>query len=419
MNKTDITHATIVPLIGGEPLGASDALNKKLPEYVLSYSPFAGNDLHYINYLREKRGYKGEYILLDEEPDWKPKTFANVISTTCPCAGLSSLSRSSNADAPVNEWLYTTAEYTLKNLKPDVFWGENAPRLFSLSGKPVVEKLKAIGDKYGYSLNLYSTKSTKHGIAQIRPRTFYFFTKGLDEAPVFSWFDKENEGIECILQQEQIKGDPMNVRCNDKDPMEDAWLAYAVHCSGGKSVKDLYNVIEKTVSVMSIGDTNFFPDGNLHDAIKWMDENGFENGATRTRRMQAKLDKGMGYWAHGVSVPKGNSIGSFIGSKPTHLVNPFTEKYLTIRDGLRIMKMPDDFCLIGDDPRKIVNHVCQNVPQTTARDMMDNIIEYLEGKCEMLETNGAVLRQSNVNQQVSLGEKQVDITQTETLSSFM
>ena len=156
---TDITYATIVPLIGGENFGIMQATNNQLPEYVLSYTPFAKNDAHFISHLREKEGWKGEYIFLDVEgnENYVPSKRVNVVNTVCPCAGLSSLSVSSSPDSAMNEWMYKTAEYVLGKVQPDMFWGENAPRLFTNAGKKVADQLYKIGRDNGYTLNLYYT----------------------------------------------------------------------------------------------------------------------------------------------------------------------------------------------------------------------------------------------------------------------
>ena len=114
-----ITYGSIVPLIGGESIGVSEALGKQHPEWVLSYSPFEKNDSHYINHLT-KQGWQGDYVKLDEDTKYKAKT-VDVVNTVCPCAGLSSLSHSASSDNPANNWMYESAEDVLGNIKPKVF----------------------------------------------------------------------------------------------------------------------------------------------------------------------------------------------------------------------------------------------------------------------------------------------------------
>lgn len=394
MSKNKISYASIVPLIGGESIGVMEALDGQLPEYVLSYSAFAANDSHYINYLRAKKDWKGDYVVLDDpafENVVPPQV--DVVNSVCPCAGLSSLSVSSSADSAVNEWLYTTAEYVLGNVKPKVFWGENAPRLYSNVGKKVADKLYEIGKKYGYTLNLYYTESKLHGLCQKRPRTFYFFTKG-EAAPLFRYWKRDMIPVEKILKKKTDKNDPMNVRPNEKDPMDNAWVSYAVHIHEVGDLKGLYDKLETSQNLIAGADQKFGQ--NLNEVADWMVENGFDHIAKRARAMQKKLDDNKGYWGHGVTIAKG-LIPSLIGAMPVSLINPFTQRFLTLRDCLRIMGMPDDFELYGKNPIRLSNHICQNVPVGTSRDMMEGIIEYLNGNCD---TSGTTyVKQSNKKQE--------------------
>ena len=68
------------------------------------------------------------------------------VNSVPPCAGLSMLNRSQGrgADAPMNDWLYLSATYVLKNIRPKCYWGENAPGLFMPAGHEVVKKLRLV-----------------------------------------------------------------------------------------------------------------------------------------------------------------------------------------------------------------------------------------------------------------------------------
>ncbi len=76
----------------------------------------------------------------------------DVVNSVCPCAGLSMLNTSASSDSATNDWMLESAKYVLGEVKPKVFWGENAPGLYGNMGKPVVEKLlKTIGEEFGYT----------------------------------------------------------------------------------------------------------------------------------------------------------------------------------------------------------------------------------------------------------------------------
>lgn len=377
-----MTYSCIIPLIGGEALGVRDALNGQLPEYVLSYSPFKNHDAHYINYLR-KHDWQGEYVVLDEDTSYKPKQ-VDVVATVCPCAGLSSLSANPSANNGTNDWLYTSANYVLEHIQPKCFWGENAPRLYSDFGTAVVEKLRAIGKKHGYTLCVYYTESHLHGIAQKRPRTFYFFFKD-QKVPKLPFWRGGFEPIEDILKRSVDPSDPMSMPTSNIDFFKNGWLMYCMH---KHSTTDLAVLQEKTEGssknvilwALSLagGETN------IQEIIDWTRENGFEKTAKRAEAIQAKILKGENFWSHDILIPSGK-IPSFVGVLPVEMVNPFraADPRLTVRDCLRIMKMPDDFELVGD-PIKNLNHICQNVPVTTARDMMKGVIKYMHNELDLI-----------------------------------
>lgn len=392
-NKT--TYGTIVPLIGGENIGVMNAMGGQLPEWVLSYKPFTANDEHFVNYIRSK-GYSGEYTYLDEEgnENYVPKK-VDVVNTVCPCAGLSSLNAHSNVNAGANDWMYLTANYVLGKVKPRVFWGENAPRLFTKAGSAVADKLAEIGKEHGYSLNLYYTESRLHGLSQKRPRTFYFFTDS-ETAPIFPWYRKPQESIEDILSQDPIKDDPMNITANQRSPYENPWLQYQLAATKTKTIAELQQTFASTQNLIVHSDGGY--NKSLLDVADWMEENGYDKTGGRARAMQVKLDQGKGYWAHGITIPRGNEIPALIGALPHALLNPYTDNWITIRDCLRIMKMPDDFNLVGENARAKVNHICQNVPASTAEDMMKNVLLYLKGNVEFAPTS--LVRQNNKKQDV-------------------
>ena len=74
----------------------------------------------------------------------------DYINGVCPCAGLSMLNTSKTSgisrgsDAEMNKWMFQSAEYVLGRIKPKVFWGENAPGLFTTIGLGVVDGLRLV-----------------------------------------------------------------------------------------------------------------------------------------------------------------------------------------------------------------------------------------------------------------------------------
>ena len=384
------THAAIVPLIGGQLIGQQQAFGS-LPEYILSYSVFKNNDSQILNYYDNKVPYH----LLDEKPTYKAKN-VDVVMATCPCAGLSTLGMKSSSDNPMNDWMIQSADYVLKTVKPKVFWGENAPALAGKNGKPIVAKLRAIAEREGYTMSLYKTKSLLHGLSQVRKRSFYFFWKG-KEIPLLPYVNRPYEKIEDTIRKSVVSDDdPMNILANSKTPSEDPVYRYILEeLHGGISHKQFIEQLPSHTNTLSYVEAFFAqpPEVTYQNLKEWMSKNNYLNEEGKCERRAAKLASGGNIMRNTTGFAK-DYIGAFVGHHPTCLTHPDHDRYLTIRECLDIMKMPKDFELLGG--RKNLNHICQNVPVSTAKDMALGIRTALDGKLETVTANFLV--QNNHNQ---------------------
>lgn len=394
-----IKHASIVPLIGGETIAQQNILGSR-PDYLLSYSPFKNNDSHLVNY------YNNEvpYILLDTQG--APRLHGvDVVSTTCPCAGLSSLSPSASSNSAMNEWMFRSAEYTLGNVSPMVFWGENAPRLASKLGEPVVYRLRSIGKKYGYTFSMFKTKSLIHGLSQVRDRVFYFFWKG-SQIPIFDYICvKDHEKIEdTIMNASKDAGpnDPMDILTNKKTPSADPFYQFLLD---GRSHEEFTKTLTQSANVLR----HIEASGTKYKAVaEWLRAKGFpEREAKKADRMHAKLESGGNIMRKQIEIPK-NYIGAFVGHFPTMLTHPSEDRFLTVRECLAIMKLPSDFQLLN--PSRFLNHICQNVPVTTAEFPVKMIKAYIGGELKLVET--PFLIQDNKNRTITTdGEERSDLSE--------
>lgn len=374
-------HASIVPLIGGETIAQSEVFGSN-PEYLLSYEAFGNNDQHCRNH------FPVPYILLDKGGHHPHAV--DVVNTVCPCAGLSSLSPSANSDAAANDWMTTTAEYVLGSMQPKVFWGENAPRLASKMGLPVVEKLHAIGKKHGYSLSIYKTKSILHGLSQVRDRTFYFFWKG-DKIPVLKNYVREHTKIEDLIRSVPYDvNDKMAQLTNTRKPTSDPYYRYILEViHGGITHKEFSQHITRTAEVL----TYIEEQGHDYKQVgAWMKENGYEKEIEKCNRRYDKLKDGFNIMRKLTTIPK-DYIGAFVGHLPTQLTHPDEDRYLTIREAMEVMKLPRNFELIGG--LRNLNHICQNVPVTTAKDMATEVKAWLDGERDMIDSTDRVYVQYN------------------------
>ena len=54
------------------------------------------------------------------------------------------------SDAEANKWMFKSAEYVLKRVRPKVMWGENAQMLFTKKGQDVVDGLRLVKVRLHY-----------------------------------------------------------------------------------------------------------------------------------------------------------------------------------------------------------------------------------------------------------------------------
>lgn len=371
-------YASIVPLIGGETLAMENAFEQK-PEYILSYDAFKNNDQHIVEHYNKSVPY---HVLAGTGDD---PSFASVdvVNTVCPCAGLSSLSPSAGSTNSANDWMFITSEYVLGTLSPQVFWGENAPRLASKMGEPVVKRLRKIGEKYGYSFSIYKTKSILHGLSQVRDRTFYFFWKD-KSVPIFEYIEREHEKIEDTIRSvKRDPNDPMSqILTNSRKPTDNPFYKYVLdEIEGGITHQEFFAKIEKTTNPLDYIESKGI---KYRTVAEWMDEHGYSREAEKCRRMHDKLASGGNIMRKNTEIPK-DYIGAFVGHMPTSIAHPDEDRYLTVRECLTIMKLPNDFMLQGG--LRNLNHICQNVPVTTATDMALQIKKYLNRQLDSIETD--------------------------------
>jgi site-specific DNA-cytosine methylase len=62
------------------------------------------------------------------------------------------------------------------------------------------------------------------------------------------------------------------------------------------------------------------------------------------------------------------------------------DRYITYREAMTIMGLPSDFELI--DPKKNMNHMCQNVPVRTAFDMATMVKRTIEDRSSFMWNKG-------------------------------
>lgn len=388
-----VKHSTIVPLIGGETIGSERAFGSR-PDYLMSYTPFQNNDQHIVNYYENKV----PYFLIDKGE--KPSYNVDVVSSVCPCAGLSMLSHGYGDHNENNKWMIETTKYVLGEMKPEVLWGENAPGFAGKIGKNIREQLFKIGRDNGYSMTVYRTRSLLHGVPQVRERSFYFFWKG-DKTPVLNWYSRKHLSIEDTIRS-VMDINSLQIPINKKIPSTDPYYKFILEeIHGGMSHAEF--AAQVPASNARGNDSFSYIEKRGYDykqVGKWMAEHGFEKEVPKCDYRYEKLAAGGSIMRRGVIVPK-DYIGAFVGHYPTMLTHPDEDRFIHVREALTIMGMPDNFDMVN--PVKNANHICQNVPVQTATDMATEVREYLAGNRSTIDST--LTFQYNGTQTIEAEEK--------------
>jgi len=255
-------------------------------------------------------------------------------------------------------------------------------------GEPVRERIRAVGKKYGYTMSVYRTKSLFHGVPQIRERSFYFFWKG-DKAPILNYFRRDHQRIEDLILG--VKSNFQTETPTKKKPSEDALYRFVLEeVAGGVTHREFSKGIMKSTQVLEIIEDN----GVSYEQLgEWLTKKGYEREAAWTGRVTEKLAKGGGIMHRSIIIPK-DYIGAFVGHLQINIAHPTKDRFLNYRECMTIMGLPQDFELL--DPKRQLNHVCQNVPVDTAADMASEVVAALEDERPWVKTD--YLFQSNHQQ---------------------
>jgi len=400
MSKREITWAPLIPLIGGQMLGAEKAFGKP-PTAIYSYDGFQDNDSHYVNYQQNTLGRKDiPYILLGD--DNAKITQVDVVSGTPPCAALSQLNtgtsvESKGAGCAKNEWMYKVFEDGIDILGAKVVIVENAPALFTNKGRPVANNLYKICAERGYSLTLYKTSTRFHGVPQGRDRSFAIGWKS-ESSPVMNWYNRDRKNFKEYLQEIPADALHQDIIINKNVPDEPYYNF--IKTKTNRNIREL--MVEEGVKT-TLNYVN--KKGWMKEANEWFHKTGNEKGVKYSDHAMMKYADGKGVWDGSVHV-FGEYMNAVIGRNMVDTIHPEEERSLTIREALHMMGFPEDFELLHG--LKKMNHIAQNCPVPTSRDMHLEIQKFLNTELKLSDTT--YLRQNNFKQLLELDPNGKDTT---------
>jgi|TARA_B110000977_G_scaffold124963_1_gene159999 site-specific DNA-cytosine methylase len=402
MSKREITWAPLIPLIGGQMLGAEKAFGKP-PAAIYSYDGFQDNDSHYVNYQQNTLGRKDiPYILLGD--DNSQVTQVDVVSGTPPCAALSQLNtgksvESKGAGCAKNEWMYKVFEDGIDILGAKVVIVENAPALFTNKGRPVANNLYKICAERGYSLTLYKTSTRFHGVPQGRDRSFAIGWKS-ESAPVMNWYNRPRKNFAEYLREIPVDALHQDIIINKNVPDEPYYNFIKTKIAADTTIREL--MIEEGVKT-TLNYVN--KKGWMKEANEWFHKTGNEKGVKYSDHAMMKYADGKGVWDGSVHV-FGEYMNAVIGRNMVDTIHPEEERSLTIREAMHMMGFPEDFELLHG--LKKMNHIAQNCPVPTSRDMHLEIQKFLNEELDLSDTT--YMRQNNFKQLLELDPNGKDTT---------
>lgn len=404
-------YITFIPLIGGMAIANEQATGNK-PEFVLSYNAFGKNESNLKNYWPDVDWHlldadTNEPVEEDFNPDYSDIDF---VSSVCPCAGMSGLNCATrSADNATNDWLYMSAEYILGTIKPKVYFGENAPGLYSEQNLKVLNKLREYGKQYGYSFTIYKTDTYRHGIPQHRFRTFFFYWKG-DTCPMVDWYNNPDPKPfeEWILDKNVGTDDLPNTNGTNTMYLEMQWIM-ETRCNNNydEYIKFFYD-LQDNVSESIRTPYDYIKHYDLWQECRdWLEKHPDKDKPINARGKQTpwhyinynwdKVKRGLGFFQRPPIVYHG-AANAIISKNMLWTLHPTDNRYLNSREIMAMMGLPSDFHLITNN----LQQVTQNVPVCTAKDMTDQVIKFINGKLQM--TNCSFIKQNNLTQKVDYAE---------------
>lgn len=395
----NIKWAPLIPLIGGLPLGAEKAFGCK-PDKIYSYDGFQSNDSHYVNYMKPI-----EYVIVDNDTKYEA---LDVVLGTPPCSGLSLMNtgttaESRGAECHKNDWMYQIFKDGIDKFSAKVVLIENAPALFTKNGIPVANKIYDICKERGYSLTLYKTSTSLHGIPQNRDRTFAIAWKS-KTAPIMNWYNKEKDDWKDYLLKSNGN---QNIEVN-LSLTNDPYWNFIKHISN-EDPRELLIKSDKKTAFVYVVDQNL-----LNQALEWFKDTKNIAGIKTAEHAIMKFSINKGVWDASIRV-FGDCMNAVIGRNIQYTIHPFEDRSLTISECLHMMGFPDDFELLN--PTKNINHIAQNVPVCTATDILSEVKKFINN--ELILSESDFIRQNNYKHTIEYvkGDQQND--RRKTISDFI
>lgn len=387
-------HASIIPLIGGFPIAASNVLNTT-PEAIFSWNAFYNNDKLYLNYL-EKLNKTVPYIKLDDDTFNLDKVYKfknlDIVTGVPPCSGLSmsgNLKKGVRNNSPVNDWMIKAANFVLETLTPKVYVFENAPTLYTGVGDEVRKQLIKIAEKNKYAITFYKTDTVLHGIPQRRPRTYVIFYKG-NKSPILNYIKSETPDVEEYLKSIPKSASLQNEYSTKEPFIKDFEIFKFCKLKFGDNWRQVFlDTREHLTSYDFLNRNNL-----LEEYRKFVYSLSDSHPASKKDidHVIKKLSMGKNFrLSHRVLCIDKHHVYAVVGEMMERNVHPTEDRRMNIREYMHLMGLPHDFEI--ENPKDYTK-LTQNVPVKTSEYIIREIVEVLKGNRQFSDKN--VEMQNNI-----------------------
>jgi len=401
---SDLKWLTIMPLIGGLPIGAEKAIGKP-PEAILSYSEFTANDSQYVNYMQNTRALDIPFLHLNNESHSEQIDKigdVDIVVGVPLCGGLSMLNTSKDAKVAGSlceknkyiSWIFKDA-ITKFNAKCVMI--ENAPALATPRGDVLNKQLQELAAEYGYAYSIYETSTEYHGIPQKRNRTFAMMWKS-ETAPLLEYFKKEMPSLRGFFKLENDESEDITTDVTDEVFYQ--YIKYKCNENPRKILID--NKITTCLKYV-------LANGLLDEVCDFADMTKVEKWKHIAHHAKHKYSVGESTWDASVKIYD-IKYNAFISKNYKAMLHPTEDRSLTVNESLAIMGMPADFVLVGG--KKRINMVAQNVPVSTAADIVSQFVKYLNN--ELRDSGSQYVHQDNHKQMIRKQSSEINL-----LNEFM
>ncbi len=414
-----IKWATVQSLTGGMAIAAYQVF-KKPPEFIITSEFGASNTQECINYFNTTLGLnvpiinmdaKYEYFMTDKDKNLfkKLNKDIDVVNYVPICSGLSNLTTSCNKsriENTQNDNQYQLTNMILEKIKPKVAVYENAPNLYSNSGKDVLEKVKGIAKDSNYSLTIERVDTHNHGIPQHRQRAFvYFWNK--PHASLLEYEKLSTPDLIDYLKQVPVDAIGYHEFYDSKDSHKDVGYEFCESLRlKDESISDMmtrwkYNEKYATSTWSFI---NRFV--GFSKAVAWAEKQDlsvkkYEKFLKDMKRLKEKTDDGLRFFDMScwIGTPH-KHVNAVIWKTMGQLPHPVEDRPINLREYAHLMGLPHDFELSNWKDGKMIS---QNVPVSTAKHVAKQCELYSQDKLQ--ESFYWFIKQNNVKQCVDYTER--------------